>query len=485
MKDGGGEQIQLIPNFIDGEEVPGISGLFFECVNPHNNQLLHFATRSDENDLELAVRVAARSFSTWSLVPPVERGQIIQNIAELIRDSGPELNDAIVSETGKTELDAESEISGSVRQANFWAGQGSRLGGRELPSGVAGKISLTRFEPIGIAGLIVPANTALPNITWKVFPALLTGNSVILKSSEHATKIATLFAKLAVEAGLPRGVLNVLHGFGQEIGRELVRHPDVGVISFTGSTAVGAEIAAEVGGRLGRVSLELGGNNAFIVCNDANLDSAVSWAVESAFSNAGQRCASSVRILVEKDVYSEFRDRFVAATSELRFGIDRESKIGPLISRKQLEIFGEQIRELEFRASELFVDFANTLPTSGNYVFPRVFENCSDLKWLSSEEFFGPLAVIVTFDGTAEAIDLANQGPYGLTAAVHTGSLKRAMEFTSGLRVGVVNVNRGSHGSEPHFPFGGFGASGNGTREPGEEAINVFSEIKVLSFFPN
>jgi len=341
-------------------------------------------------------------------------------------------------------------------------------------------------QPRGIAGLIVPANTPIANIAWKAFPALICGNTVVLKAAEDTPDIANFFAHLTKDAGLSDGVFNVIQGKGSPAGSSLVENPRVDVISFTGSTNVGRWIAEVAGRRLARVSLELGGKNPFVVCDDADIEQAVNWASLSAFSNAGQRCASGSRIIVFNDVYDEFVDELITKANSLKLGIDVDCDLGPLINQSQQENVLAAIQEAKNEGGVILcggtASEENELK-NGHYVLPTIIGGLSPTAKLSCQEVFGPVATLHKVANMSEALELANSGEYGLTSAIHTNSFERAMCFSQKVKAGVANVNIGTFGSEPHMPFGGFGASGNGTREPGVEALDVYTELKNISLF--
>jgi aldehyde dehydrogenase (NAD+) len=333
--------------------------------------------------------------------------------------------------------------------------------------------------------LIVPANTPIANIAWKTFPALICGNTVVLKAAEDAPRIALLVAQLMKEAGLLDGVFNVVQGLGQPAGAALVTDKRVAVISFTGSTSVGCWIAEVAGRRLARISLELGGKNPLVVCDDADLDQAVHWAALSAFSNAGQRCASGSRLIIFKTVYDEFRDRLVARAKALKLGIASGSDLGPVINRRQQENILAAIATARAQGGRVLC--GGGIPTDqelsrGYYIQPTVIEGLPPVAELCCREVFGPVTTLHAVDTLSEALAMANATEYGLTASIHTRSVDRAMWFAQRVKAGVANINMGTYGSEPHMPFGGFGASGNGTREPGAEALDVYSELKNISF---
>jgi aldehyde dehydrogenase (NAD+) len=292
-------------------------------------------------------------------------------------------------------------------------------------------------------------------------------------------------AQLAKKAGLPDGVFNVIQGRGTPAGAALIEDSRVAVISFTGSTAVGRWIAEVAGKRLARVSLELGGKNPLIVCDDADIDQAVHWASLSAFSNAGQRCAAGSRIIVFKGIYDEFRDKLVAKAQSLKLGVSAGCDLGPVINQHQHQSVLDTLVQIEEQGGTLLC--GGGAPTSpdlagGYYIQPTIVGELAPDAALSHKELFAPVTVLYSVDNMQEALDLANNTEYGLTSAIHTRNVDRAMWFAQRVRAGVVNINIGTFGSEPHMPFGGFGASGNGTREPGIEALDVYSETKNISF---
>lgn len=478
-------QVLRIPNWINGIESQPETGAWLDKFNPHNGELLCQFADSLDVDIGRAVTAATEAFPSWSDFTPIRRGQALGDIVAAMKRCTGELAACIALETGKPPQDAWGEVSGAILQGEYFAGEGMRLFGRSLSSSMPGKYCHTVRQPRGVAGLIVPANTPIANIAWKTFPALICGNTVVLKAAEDSPRIAVLFAELAKESGLPDGVFNVIQGRGQIAGAALVNDERVSVISFTGSTSVGRWIAATAGKRLARVSLELGGKNPFIVCDDADLDQAVHWAALSAFSNAGQRCAAGSRIIVFREVYEAFRDKLVAKAQSLRLGVSAGCDLGPVINKRQQESILVAIETANGEGGKVLCGGGVPLDPDlamGYYILPTIIEGLSAKAQLSCNEVFGPVATLHVVDNMAEALQFANSTEYGLTAAIHTRNVDRAMWFAQRVKAGVANVNIGTFGSEPHMPFGGFGASGNGTREPGVEALDVYSELKNISF---
>lgn len=474
-----------IPNWINGQERQPEGDAWLDKFNPHNGEFLGQVADSSAADTHRAISAASATFSAWSELTPIKRGQILSEIVAAMKCHADELADCVALETGKPPQDAKGETGGAILQGEYFAGEGMRLYGRSLTSGMAGKYSHSVRQARGVVGLIVPANTPIANIAWKVFPALICGNTTVLKAAEDAPRIAWLFAKIAQEAGLPDGVLNVVQGRGQTAGAALVMDERISVISFTGSTRVGRWIAEMAGKRLARVSLELGGKNPFVVCDDADLEQAVQWASLSAFSNAGQRCAAGSRIIVFKSVYEAFRDNLVAKAQSLKLGVGIGCDLGPVINRRQQQSILAAIEKAKTEGGRVLCGGAAPKTpelSSGYYIQPTLIEGLDARAELSCKEVFGPVATLHMVEDVEAALKLANATEYGLTAAIHTRSVDRAMWFAQRVRAGMANVNLGTYGSEPHMPFGGFGASGNGTREPGVEALDVYSELKNISF---
>jgi aldehyde dehydrogenase (NAD+) len=338
-------------------------------------------------------------------------------------------------------------------------------------------------QPLGVAGLIIAANTPIANVAWKIFPALICGNAAVLKAAEDTPATAWIVGRIAKEVGLPPGVLNIIQGYGEEAGAPLVASPEVDVISFTGSTEVGRQIAEVAARRLAKVSLELGGKNPLVVCDDADLENAANWVLLSAFSNAGQRCASGSRIIIFDSIYEKFRTMLVERTEKLKVGPGDDDDFGPVINEVQLtNMLSAVERAREEGAIVLTGGHRLTDPehVDGFYMAPTILENIGSQDEISTKEIFGPITCLYRVQDFAEALRLANDSPYGLTACIHTRSIHRAIEFSQKIQAGVAMVNGGTYGSEPHMPFGGLKQSGNGTREPGTEALDVYSELKDI-----
>jgi len=453
-------------NFIAGRAAPSEGGETFEKHRPDDGSLLCTVARSGEADVRAAIDAARRAQRDWAARTPVERGELVRELAFALSARRDEAAELVAAETGKSMELALGETDAAVEMGFFVAGEGRRLYGRTTTSAMPNRTVMATRRPVGVAALIVSFNTPLPNYAWKAFPALLCGNAAVLKPSEHTPASAAFFADLSREV-LPTGVLNVVHGLGRETGPPLVDSPDVDLVSFTGSAETGRGIQERAGRRLAKVCLELGGKNALVVCDDADLERAVEWSLASAFSNAGQRCAAASRIVVFDSVYDEFRDRFVAGA--------RTYETGPVISRESLE------RVLGLLKGARALAGGERLDRPGWWLAPTVLEDVAPNAELSCTELFGPVTILYRVRDLDEAIALVNDSPYGLTSAIHTANLNRAMRFADEVEAGVVVVNGGTHGSEPHMGFGGVKQSGTGWREAGVEALDVYTDWKYVN----
>jgi acyl-CoA reductase-like NAD-dependent aldehyde dehydrogenase len=456
-----------IQNVVDGRASPAASGERFEKHRPADGSLLCRVARSRDADVEAAIAAARRAQADWAARTPVERGDLVREIAFALRARREEAAEIVAAETGKSRDLALGEADAAVEMGFFVAGEGRRLYGRTTTSSMANRTVMAVRQPVGVAALIVSFNTPLPNYAWKAFPAVFCGNTAVLKPSEHTPASAWFFGELCREVGMPPGVLNVVQGLGSEAGPPLVESTGVDLVSFTGSAETGREIQERAGRRLAKVVMELGGKNALVVCDDADLDRAVEGSLASAFSNAGQRCAAASRLVVFDTVYEEFRDRLVEGTQSY--------ETGPVISEASLE------RILAALDGERVLTGGERLDRSGWWLAPTVLEDVPADAELSRTELFGPVTILYRVRDLDDAIELVNDSPYGLTSAIHTASLHRAMRFADAVQAGVVVVNGGTHGSEPHMGFGGVKQSGTGWREAGTEALDVYTDWKYVN----
>ena len=472
-----------IPNQIDGQPAFAADGRTFAKIDPATGREICRVARSTADDVRLAVAAARRAQPAWGSLTVVKRGDILRQIALLMRDRRTAIAELVARETGKSRKDALGETDAAIEMGFFVAGEGRRFYGQTTTSAVPNKAALIVRQPLGVAGLIISANTPIANVAWKAFPALLCGNAAVLKAAEDTPLSAWAFGMLAREAGVPEGVYSTVHGLGPEAGAPLVEHPDVAIVSFTGSCEVGRWIAETAGRRLAKTCLELGGKNPLIVCDDAELTNAVTWAIGSAFSNAGQRCASGSRLIVFDAVYDRFKALLVEAAQRLKVGTADSDDYGPVINEEQMTgMLAAVERAAAAGATVLTGGRRLTGPgyEGGYFVAPTIVEHVGPNDEISRSELFGPITCLYRVASFDEAVALANDSPFGLTAAIHTRSLHRAMTFLNRIQSGVAVVNGGTYGSEPHMPFGGLRQSGNGWREAGAQALDVYSDLKTI-----
>jgi aldehyde dehydrogenase (NAD+) len=463
---------ERVPNHVDGENVPAASGEWLDKHRPADGSFLCRAARSGAEDVGAAVAAARRAQPAWAERTVVSRGEVCRELALALREHREELSEVVAAETGKPLELVRGETDAAIEMGFFVAGEGRRYYGRTTTASTEHRTVMTVRQPVGVAGLLISFNTPLPNVAWKVFPAILCGNACVLKPSEETPASAHYFATVCCKVGLPPGVLNIVQGLGSEAGAALVEHPDVDLVSFTGSAATGRWVNETAGRRLARVCLELGGKNALVVCDDADLDVAVRWAIASAFSNAGQRCASASRLVVFDSVYDEFLGRFVSEAETF--------DPGPVISEPALERLLDAVRRAEAAGAKVLCG-GERLDRPGWWLAPTVLEGVAPDADVSCTELFGPVTILYRVRDFDEAVALVNDSPYGLTAAIHTASVHRAMRFAEQAQAGVVVVNGGTHGSEPHMGFGGVKQSGTGWREAGVEALDVYSDWKYVN----
>ncbi len=474
---------EFIAHWIDDAEVASKDGRTFEKRRPSDDSVIAQVARGGADEVSRALASAAAAAPAWGRWPVPKRGAILGRAAQLLREREQTFAQIVQHETGKPWKSAAAEVGSSADLAIFMEGEGSRLYGKTLPSPIPNRTVQTLRSPIGICAAIMPFNSPLAGVAWKVFPALLCGNAVVVKSHELTPFTAVALGQLLKDAGVPSGVYSVIQGYGPEAGAPLVQDNRVGVVSFTGASVTGKSIQKMVSERdvLAKVCLELGGKNPFVVCDDADLDAAAELAVASAFIDAGQRCASGSRIIVFDAVYDAFRKKFLERVDRVKVGSGAEDDCGPVISRGNLDRLVAQVKGASSRGASIVTGgaVADRL-APGYYLQPTVLENVPPADEVSQQELFGPVTCLYRVSDFDEAVELANGTQYGLTGAIHTGSVHRAQEFIARYQGGLVSINGATFGSGPHMPFGGVKNSGNGFREPGTEALDVYTELKTV-----
>jgi aldehyde dehydrogenase (NAD+) len=470
-----------LDNFIAGEWVEAESGERFESLVPATGESLASFPRSGAADVDRAVAAAKAAFEEWRLVPAPRRGEIVFRLAELLRDRKAQLTDLMTREMGKVKAEAGGDVQEAIDMSYYMAGEGRRMFGQTTPSELPDKFMMSVRMPIGVVGAITPWNFPIAIPSWKLCPALVCGNTVVLKPAEDTPYLAETFVEVLAEAGVPPGVVNVVHGFGEEAGEALVRHPDVPVITFTGSRETGVAVTKAAADELKHVHLELGGKNAILVMDDADLELAVDGIVWSAFGTTGQRCTAASRVIVHEAVYGELQSRLVAATERLRLGPGWEDStdVGPLINQAALDKVAGYTEIGKDEGAKLLTG-GESVSGAGFFYRPTVFADVEPGMRIAQEEIFGPTTALIPVRSFEEAVAAANSVRYGLSSSIFTRDVNRAFRAMRDLQAGITYVNAGTTGAEVHLPFGGTKDTGNGHREAGQAALDVFTEWKSI-----
>ncbi len=482
----GKDKAQVYGNYIGGHWQPASDGATFASLNPANNEEVigHFAA-STEADVAKAVEAAAKAYPAWKKMPAPHRADIILKAAYLLEERKEELATLMVREMGKVIKEARGDVQEAIDMAKYMAGEGRRLLGHTVPSELPNKFAMAVRAPIGVIGLITPWNFPMAIPSWKLFPALVCGNTVVLKPASDTPLCALKLVEIVVEAGIPPGVVNLITGPGGKIGMSLVEHPLVRAISITGSTPVGKKVAGRCGELMKRISCELGGKNAICVMDDANLELAVDGAVWGAFGTAGQRCTAASRIIVHKKRYEEFKEAFLEKTKSLKLGngLDPSVQVGPVINKSQLASINNYVEIGQKEGAKLLcggkIVESNGL-NNGCFHEPTIFADVNPKMRIAQEEIFGPVTAIIPVNSFAEAIAVANGTDYGLSLSMYTQDVNQAFRAMDDLESGIVYINAPTIGAEIQLPFGGIKQTGNGHREAGITAIDQFSEWKSI-----
>lgn len=475
-------------NLIAGKWVPARSGKSFENTSPADRgDVIGTFPDSDHRDVEAAIASAQKAYEEWRLTPPPRRGEILYKAGQILEERKEELAQLMTREMGKILRETRGDVQEAIDMAYYAAGEGRRMFGITTTSELQNKMAMAMRMPVGVSALITPWNFPMAIPSWKLFPALICGNTVIIKPASDTPASAHKLVEVLMEAGVPAGVINIVHGSGSRVGSPLASHKDVRLVSFTGSSDVGRGLAEICGKALRRLSLELGGKNAEIVMDDADLDLAIEGAVWGAFGTAGQRCTATSRILVHKKVAGEFTKRFVDRVKKMKVGNGLESStdMGPVVNASQVEKAGEYVQIGKKEGAKLLC--GGEALTSGSYrngyfFQPTVFGNVTPKMRIAQEEIFNPLTAIIEFRDFPEAVKIHNDTAYGLSSSIYTQDVNWACRAVRDLEAGITYVNAPTIGAEVHLPFGGVKDTGNGHRDAGPTMLDVFSEWKSVFF---
>jgi len=453
----------------------------FESLNPSTGEVIEQFPRSTAADVDRAVETAKAAWEDWRLVPAPERGNILFRFAQLLEREKPSLSDLMTREMGKVKAEAGGDIQEAIDMSYYMGGEGRRLFGQTTPSELRDKFMMSVRMPVGVVGAITPWNFPIAIPAWKLCPALVCGNTVVLKPAEDTPLLAQRFVDLLHEAGLPEGVVQIVHGFGEEAGEALVRHPDVPIITFTGSRETGVAVTKAAADRLKHVHLELGGKNAIIVMDDADVDLAVDGIVWSAFGTAGQRCTAASRVIVQRGVYEALQKKLVERAEKMRIGApwEDDTEIGPVINETAVEKIHSYTEIGKDEGAKLLTG-GERVEGHGFYYRPTVFADVAPQMRIAQEEIFGPTTALIPVDSFEEAVAAANSVQYGLSSSIFTRDVNKAFKAMRDLQTGITYINAGTTGAEVHLPFGGMKQTGNGHREAGQAALDVFTEWKSV-----
>jgi len=476
---------QTFKNFIGGEWVDAASGETFESTSPANGETIGVFPRSGVEDVDRAVAVAKEAFAAWRLVPAPKRGEILFRLARLLEQEKPALTDLMTHEMGKVKAEAGGDVQEAIDITYYMAGEGRRLFGHTTPSELRDKWNMSVRQPIGVVGAITPWNFPVAIPSWKLIPALVCGNTVVLKPATDTPALAERFVELLAESGIPNGVVNIVHGGGGTVGEGLVRHPDVRVITLTGSRETGVEVLKSAAETLTHVHLELGGKNAIIVLDDADLELAVDGILWSAFGTSGQRCTAASRVIVQQGAYDSLQSKLVERVEKLRLGPgwEDDTDIGPVINRAALEKIDSYTAIGKDEGAKLLTggEVAGDGDLAKGFFYrPTVFADVDPQMRIAQEEIFGPTTALIPVRDLDEAISVSNGIRYGLSSSIFTQDVNTAFRAMRDLEAGITYVNAGTIGAEVHLPFGGTKDTGNGHREAGQAALDVFTEWKSI-----
>jgi acyl-CoA reductase-like NAD-dependent aldehyde dehydrogenase len=472
-------------NLIDGKWVDARSGATFERRNPANGELVAEYTRSDAADVDAAVAAAAKAFKSWRLYPAPKRGELLFKAAQILNDRKEQFAREMTEEMGKVISEARGDVQEAIDMTFYMAGEGRRMFGQTVPSELPNKFAMSVRHPLGVASIITPWNFPMAIPSWKIIPALVCGNTVVFKPASQTPLSALNFVKVLEDAGIPRGVVNMVTGDGDEVGTPLTTDAQVRVVSFTGSTHVGRIVNQAAAPGFKKVHLEMGGKNVIIIMDDADLELAVDGCIWGGFGTTGQRCTAASRVVVHEHVYRSFLDQFVARAKSLVVGdgLEPDTQMGPSNSENQLQTVMEYVQIGRDEGARLATGGRRLEQGEfgrGYFHEPTIFADVHPHMRIAREEIFGPVVSVIPCKSLNEAIDIGNSVEYGLSASIYTQNINQAFAAMRDLYTGIFYVNAPTIGAEVHLPFGGTKNTGNGHREAGTAALDVFSEWKSI-----
>ena len=477
------EQTPIYKNYIDGKWTESNSGDNYTISDPSNkSNVLGKFQLSNSNDVQKSIIAASKASHVWANTPAPTRAKILYRALDILLQRSDEIAHTITMEEGKPLSDALGEVKRAASIIEYAAGEGRRLFGYTTPSELPDTVAYTTRRPLGTVAVITPWNFPIAIPAWKIAPALICGNSVIFKPASSTPLSAVKLVEIFEQAGLPEGVLNLINGPGKLIGNVLVESPDVNAISFTGSTETGTNLYAKSAALLKKVQCEMGGKNAVILLEDADIEKAIKGTVQAAFGSTGQRCTATSRIIIEKSIYEKAVERLIDLTSKLEIGrgLDSKTDVGPLSSESQFHKVTDYISVGIKEGATLAIggrQLSGGIYDDGFYIEPTIFTDVNPSMRIAQEEIFGPVLTVFNASDLNDAINISNKVKFGLSSSVYTKDLNRAFHYVNTVDAGMIHVNSPTLGGEVHLPFGGLKASGVGHREQGTEAIEFFSEI--------
>ncbi|HWG36492.1 MAG TPA: aldehyde dehydrogenase family protein [Terriglobales bacterium] len=475
-----------LQNLIAGKSTPPRSGQYLERHNPADQrELVAVYPASNDTDADTALAAAAAAYPSWRATPAPRRAEILYRAAELLVARKEEYAATMTREMGKVLVEARGDVQEAIDMLYFMAGEGRRLYGQTTPSELANKVCMTTRVPLGVAALVTPWNFPMAIPSWKLAPCLLCGNTAVLKPAEDTPLSALNFVQTLHDAGLPPGVVNLVYGRGSEVGAALVEDRRSRIVSFTGSTAVGREVGQRAAAAFKHCNLEMGGKNAIIVLDDADLELALEGCLWGAFGTSGQRCTAASRLILQRGIHQRFLEMLIGRARKLRLGngLDAQAQVGPVVNAKQLKRIEEYITIGKQEGAKLVLGGERRTDgalAQGFFLEPTIFAEVQPTMRIAQEEIFGPVVSVLACDGLEDAIAMANGVAYGLSSSLYTANVHAAFRGLRDLDSGIVYINAPTIGAEVHLPFGGVRNTGNGHRESGMATLDVYSEWKTL-----